>query len=128
LFTLLTSQPSEENAAGPTSTLERASFRLYAALGQRDTNQMEAAFYAALFLVPWLCRTRARRTLMFYLVTLGIAWLLMAFTKGAGGSVHHVVLLWPIPDLFLAVAFAEVSRIWPAGSNIHKTTAYRSEG
>jgi hypothetical protein len=49
---------------------------------------------------------------MFCLVTLVSAWLLMAFTKGAGGSVHHVVLLWPVPHLFQAVAFAEASILW----------------
>jgi hypothetical protein len=36
----------------------------------------------------------------------------VAFTKGAGGSVHHVVLLWPMPHLFMAVAFAEASILW----------------
>jgi hypothetical protein len=112
LFTVLTSPPSDEHALDPQSAIERASFGLHSAFGQHETNRMESAFYAALLLMPWLWRTRARRTLLFCLVTLASAWLLMAFTKGAGGSVHHVVLLWPIPQIFVAVAFAEASLLW----------------
>jgi hypothetical protein len=43
---------------------------------------------------------------------MGVAWFQMAITKGAGGSAHHAVLLWPLPHLFLAVAFAEASLRW----------------
>jgi hypothetical protein len=114
LFTLLTSQPSPEHALEPQSNLERASFRLRTAAGPHDVNRLEPAFYAALMLVPWLWRTRGRRTMMFYLIALGSGWFLMALTKGAGGSVHHVVLLWPIPHLFLAVALTEASLVWRA--------------
>jgi hypothetical protein len=112
LFTLLTSQPSPEHALEPQSLLERASFRLRSASGLHDVNRMEPAFYGTLLLIPWLWRTRARWTLVFCLVVLVVAWFLMVFTKGAGGSVHHVVLLWPIPHFFLAVAFAEASQVW----------------
>ena len=39
-----------------------------------------------------------------------IAWLQMLAAKNAGGSVHHLILLWPFPALFAGVAFAEASR------------------
>ena len=39
-----------------------------------------------------------------------VAWLQMVFTKGAGSSAHHVILLWPFPVLLTAVAFVEASR------------------
>src|SRR5258708_13728525 len=46
---------------------------------------------------------------MFCLITIAAAWFQMAITKGAGAPAHHAVLLWPIPHMFLAVAFAEAS-------------------
>ena len=46
----------------------------------------------------------------FSLIAMAIAWVQMLFAKGAGGSVHHAILLWPFPALFVAVAFAAASR------------------
>ncbi len=46
------------------------------------------------------------------LALLTFGWLLMVFTRGAGSSVHHVVLLWPIPHMCIAIAFAEASLHW----------------
>jgi hypothetical protein len=40
----------------------------------------------------------ARFSLVFLIVT----WLAMAVTRDAGGSIHHTVLLWPFPHLFIA--------------------------
>ena len=37
-----------------------------------------------------------------------VAWLLMALTHDAGTSAHHVVLLWPFPILFAAIALASL--------------------
>lgn len=112
LFSLLTSRPSSDDAREPQNSLEQASYGLRSVVGPHDTNRLEPVFYATVLLVPWLWSTRARRTMIFCVATLAVAWLLMAFTKGAGGSVHHVVLLWPIPHLFLAVTFAEASLHW----------------
>ena len=40
----------------------------------------------------------------------------MAATKDAGGSVHHVVLLWPVPQFLVAiclgVAITDKTRVW----------------
>lgn len=46
------------------------------------------------------------RALFFPLIVALVSWLLMAVTKGAGGGVHHIVLLWPFLPWFLAAAFA----------------------
>jgi hypothetical protein len=96
------------------SLVERASFALHGALGDHAFNRLAPAFSAALLLLPFLWRTRARRVLLFSLVAMAAAWFQMAITKGAGGSAHHVVLLWPLPHLFIAVAFAEASLYWRA--------------
>jgi 4-amino-4-deoxy-L-arabinose transferase-like glycosyltransferase len=55
--------------------------------------------------VPLWWRSRAAR---FSLVFLSVAWLLMAYTRDAGGATHHVILLWPFPLLFAAVAIANL--------------------
>jgi hypothetical protein len=38
---------------------------------------------------------------------------MMLATRNAGGSLHHTILLWPIPQMLLALTLAEVLRRWP---------------
>ena len=45
----------------------------------------------------------------FSLVFLVVAWYSMAFTQNAGAAVHHAILLWPFPHLFIAVVLAGIS-------------------
>jgi hypothetical protein len=100
--------PGTAREAG--GTLERISGLAHAAAGFRYHNQMEPAFWLALALIPLLWFTRARRTLLFCLIAMTVAWMQMAITKGAGLGAHHVVLLWPLPHWFVAVAVVEASR------------------
>ncbi len=93
-------------AQGPA---EHFSFKLNSIVGEHPTNRLAGAFLIALLLTPALWFTRARRPIAFCLIAIAVAWFQMAITKGAGGAAHHVVLLWPIPHIFLAVAFAEAS-------------------
>lgn len=67
------------------------------------------AFLLALALAP-LARGDALRALAFALIALAVAWVQMAITANAGGSVHHTILLWPLPQLVVAVSFAAASR------------------
>ncbi len=99
-----TDHPRE--AQGPA---EHFSFKLNSIFGEHRSNRLEEASVVALLLTPALWFTRARRPLMFCLITIAAAWFQMAITKGAGAPAHHAVLLWPIPHMFLAVAFAEAS-------------------
>jgi hypothetical protein len=64
-------------------------------------------------MVPLLWFTPARKTLLFCLIAMAVAWFQMAITKGAGDGAHHVVLLWPLPQWFITVAFVEASRWKP---------------
>jgi hypothetical protein len=56
------------------------------------------------------------RIVAFALIAGSVAWTLMAATKDAGVSVHHVVLLWPIPHFLaafcLGAAVANRGPIW----------------
>lgn len=68
------------------------------------------ALVLAFALLPWIWSTPARKPMLFALVFSAVVWLQMAFTKEAGGSAHHVVLLYPFPHLFAGVALAQASR------------------
>ena len=63
--------------------------------------------------MPWLLMAAAvlaavsrHRLALFFMTVMGAAWLAMALTYGAGGSSHHVVLLWPWPHCIVALAAA----------------------
>jgi hypothetical protein len=60
--------------------------------------------------LPWLS-PRVRRPAGFVLILGGAAWIFMAMTRDAGASVHHVILLWPLPHVIVGVAAAEISRM-----------------
>ena len=77
-------------------------------LGTPRKNFMEYALLLALAAAPWWWRSRAA---WFSLVFMGVTWGAMAITTGAGGAIHHAVLLWPFPQFFLAVALASLP--WP---------------
>src|SRR5579863_4319211 len=72
-------------------------------------NEMEPAFLLALLLLPLVWFTRARKPMLFCLIAMAVAWLQMAVTKDAGVGAHHVVLLWPLPHWFLALAFVQAA-------------------
>ena len=64
----------------------------------------------------WRCcwRVFARgndlRAILFALIAMAVAWVQMATNANTGGSVHHTILLWPFPQLVVAVSFAAASR------------------
>jgi hypothetical protein len=103
--------PRESGALG------RISGAVHSLAGIHYHNQLVPAFWVALALALWLCFTpgftRARKTLLFCLIASAVAWIQMALTKDAGWGAHHVVLLWPLPQWFLAVALVEAARWRP---------------
>jgi hypothetical protein len=82
------------------------------ATGQIRRGLLAYALAGSLLLLPILRRTPAGRPILFATGVFLVAWLQMAITKNAGGSVHHTGLLWPLPHLIVAVAIAEVSKRW----------------
>jgi hypothetical protein len=90
----------------------RASEWVRETVGERRTSYFYYAMGGLLLLVPLWWRSRAA---WFALVFSAVAWLIMAATQGAGGSAHHVVLLWPFPFLFAAVVLARLPR-WLGGA------------
>jgi hypothetical protein len=101
-----------ETPAAPRDWPGRASERLSSSFRHPRQNLMLAAGAGALLLVPllWRARTQAPRTMLFAAVFLIVTWLAMALNPSTGGSVHHVVLLWPFPHMLVAVAFGEAAQ------------------
>ena len=93
----------------PHGTLEAASARISALAGHPRRSLLLYAFVLALLLAP-LARGPALRAILFALLAMAIAWAQMAITANAGGSVHHAILLWPLPQMIIAISFAAASR------------------
>jgi len=93
----------------PRSALTMASARISSLAATPRHNLMLYAFVLALLLTP-LARGGALKAILWALVTMVVAWLQMAVTANAGGSAHHAILLWPLPEMVIAVSFAAASR------------------
>ena len=93
----------------PKGALETASAGISALAGHPRHHLLLYAFALALLLTPWV-RGAALRTIAFSLIAMAVAWVQMAITANTGGSVHHTILLWPLPELVIAVSFASASR------------------
>ncbi|MGA2328279.1 MAG: hypothetical protein ABSH05_18525 [Bryobacteraceae bacterium] len=95
----------------PESALERASVTLSDWSDAPRAGLLGIACVLSLALLPWLWNTPARKPMLFALVFMLVTWVQMAFTRDVGGSAHHVVLLWPFPQLLVGIAFTRVTRL-----------------
>src|SRR5262249_12652821 len=86
------------------SALGRASVWLRDHLPERRSTGFGYVFGALLLAFPLWWKSRAAR---FSLVFIEVAWLAMALPRDAGAAVHHVVLLWPLPILFVVTAVGQ---------------------
>lgn len=66
-------------------------------------------FLLALLAVPF-AGGNGRKAILLALVAMIVAWVQMAITANAGGSVHHTILLWPLPYLIVAISLSEACR------------------
>lgn len=97
----------------PHGALEEASLDVRDATGITQRNYMLWAYGLAILLMPFAWRTSAWRPMLFALIFCAVGWGLMLITKGAGASVHHVILLWPVTLMFLGLSWSEASRRIP---------------
>ncbi|HUI57663.1 MAG TPA: glycosyltransferase family 39 protein [Bryobacteraceae bacterium] len=93
----------------PQGLVQKASAEISSLAGHPRQHLLFHAFLLALVLAP-LARGDALRTVVFALLAMAVAWVQMAITASAGGSVHHTILLWPFPQLVVAVSLAAASR------------------
>ncbi|BDC52560.1 hypothetical protein F183_A48750 [Bryobacterales bacterium F-183] len=104
LFGYLVREEWEKTSVPPAPGLATTSYALREAVGERRQTLGYWAFLISALAVPlWW---RRRRAAFFALIYLACAWTIMAATKDAGASAHHVVLLWPFPQFVIALAFA----------------------
>jgi hypothetical protein len=93
----------------PSGYFQNASSRLASETGDPVASLAPYGFALALLLAP-AARGRDFRALLFPVLAGTVAWIQMAITQGAGGSVHHTILIWPLPHMAMAVSFAAASR------------------
>ena len=105
LFGYMAGEEWWPNPKAPHSWRGRAAVWIRDHLGDHRRTGFYYVFGALLLAAPWWWKYRAAR---FSLVFMAVAWFLMALTHDAGTSAHHVVLLWPFPILFAAVALASL--------------------
>jgi 4-amino-4-deoxy-L-arabinose transferase-like glycosyltransferase len=103
----------------PKTALQKVSVWVSEAAGEPRSSLFPWLVLLAAVCVSLVWPTRGRRPALFILILFAVAWFQMAITERAGASVHHVVLLWPVPHLLVAVVFGELSRRWNrAGASI----------
>lgn len=68
----------------------------------------------ALLAAPLLCWNGPnRKPALLFLLGGALTYALMLLTRSAGGSAHHTVLLWPIPQILAGLMAGEILRRWP---------------
>jgi 4-amino-4-deoxy-L-arabinose transferase-like glycosyltransferase len=94
----------------PSTAVESAtvSIALWAGMPRQDL--MGYLAVASILLLPLVWRTPARTAALFVLISMAVAWLQMAFVKGAGTGAHHTILLWPLPTIGIAAVLSAASR------------------
>jgi Dolichyl-phosphate-mannose-protein mannosyltransferase len=100
----------------PANAVERAATGLAEASGDPRHSLMLYALALALLVAPFSGQV-GRRAVAFCVIAGAVAWVQMALTANTGGSVHHTILLWPLPASIIAISFAGASRqLGPAGA------------
>lgn len=114
LFGYIARGPAESLPKSPATTMESLLVDFNSAFGVPVENGMLYLMAAALVLAPFARRNW--RLLVFAVVFAAVTWFQMGITVGAGGSIHHSVLIWPAPHAFIAVVLATIvdqrRRIW----------------
>lgn len=98
--------PGPHHPSGP---VQKAAFALAQTTGHPVANFTRYGLLLALLLTP-LARGRDLRATLFAWLAMILAWAQMAFNYHTGGSVHHTILLWPLPYLAMAPPLAAASR------------------
>jgi hypothetical protein len=93
----------------PRGVIQRTSAEISSLFGHPRCHSLYYAFLLAVLLAP-LARGDALRAILFALIAMAVAWIQMATGAQTGGSMHHTILLWPFPQMVVAVSFAAASR------------------
>jgi 4-amino-4-deoxy-L-arabinose transferase-like glycosyltransferase len=92
----------------PSSLLEKISASVSKTAGHPRRSGLIFLLAAALLAAPF-AGARAIRAILFCLIAFGAAWIQMALNANTGGSIHHTILLWPLPQAVAAISLAALS-------------------
>jgi hypothetical protein len=99
----------------PAGAIETTSAGISAFFGHPRHSLFFYGFVLALLLTPLGGRMTMRLVLL-ALIALIVAWIQMAINQNTGGSIHHTILLWPLPQFIVAISFSAASyRLGRAG-------------
>lgn len=105
-----------ESPEGPPENLkflEKIPLFLSGALGAPRSSWQHLLLVAALMLSPLAWFGARPRLAVFLPLGMVFSIALMMSTQNAGGTQHHTILLWPVPQLILVLVLAEISARWP---------------
>lgn len=88
----------------PENGLERTVDGYARLFGSPHRNAHFWLMIAGLLALPLVWRNPARRAILFAAIFMVVVWAQMAWAKNGGTSIHHTVLLWPMPMLIIAAA------------------------
>jgi hypothetical protein len=112
-FGFLIRNPDLDTQRAPRTGLERASVWLAGAVRHPWHHWLLWASLAAALLIPFLKPGPERRIMVFSVVAFAAGWLLMLpFAMGGEGS-HHIILLWPLPQMLVASAVCALRALIP---------------
>jgi hypothetical protein len=97
------------NPHPPSTAAQKLTDRISTLAGHPRRSLFPYAFGLALLVAPFAGR-RELRIILFAVIAMALAWIQMAINKDTGGTIHHTILLWPLPQLIVAVSFAGISR------------------
>ncbi len=113
LFGIVVAPETEEMPKSPRSAIGRLSCWVRDRIGPRYSSPFVYATLFAFLSAPLWWRTGGRRAAVLAIVFFVVAFLAMAVTRYTGGA-HHVVLLYPMPQLLVAIAVAALRPKWLA--------------
>lgn len=106
-----------EDPEGPVQNLkyaEKIPLFLNDKLGNPRQSLQHLLLVAVLLLAPIVCWFGPyRRAALFFLLGGVLTYAQMLLTRGAGSSAHHTILLWPVPQILLALLLAQAALFWP---------------
>lgn len=111
LFGYLTRPGAPPEPKAPETRVEKLGLAVSRGLGRPYSHLQNWAAAVAILLLPFLWKSPARRLMVFSLVAFLVAWLSMAATARGGMSVHHIVLLWPLPQILTGAAASQIPRL-----------------
>jgi hypothetical protein len=91
--------------AAPRTAAERASAAISAFFGRPHHSLFLYTFLLSLLVAPFAGWTRIRLILL-ALIAMTVAWFQMAINQNTGGTVHHTILLWPLPQFIVAISLS----------------------